>query len=86
MPHQSGIKRTCVAVVGLALVGAPLTGAVVAQSERTVSIRTDDGRDHDRGFNPGWLGLLGLLGLAGLMPRKHAARTLTGAGPSPAIR
>jgi MYXO-CTERM domain-containing protein len=33
------------------------------------------GRDVDRGFNPGWLGLLGLAGLLGLR-RRHDTETV----------
>ena len=59
------------------------TTATASQSQPTLSADTSlntttsttangaiDDRDHDRGFNPGWLGLLGLLGLLGMRRRE----------------
>jgi MYXO-CTERM domain-containing protein len=58
------IFRTAAVLCGLMVAGVSLPA--VAQTNDQGA--TTDGRDHDRGFP--W-GILGLLGLAGLMGRKR---------------
>ena len=56
-------------LLGLALFASPMMNAQAAQ-DTAASQTQNTGRNSDRGFDWGWLGLLGLAGLAGLSRRE----------------
>ena len=55
-------------LLGLALLVSPIK--VINAQDAAASQTQNTGRDSDRGFDWGWLGLLGLAGLAGLRRRE----------------
>ena len=66
-------------LLGLALLASPGMMNAQAAQDTATSQTQNTGRDYDRGFNWGWLGLLGLAGLAGLRRREptHTGRLAT---------
>jgi MYXO-CTERM domain-containing protein len=68
-----------IALLGTALLAAPLSGVGVAQDTAPSGRTTYSAprvEEHEDGFDWGLLGLLGLLGLAGLRPRRETVQTV----------